>query len=204
MLLSNASRSETLRTFDQLSRRLGSTSSRLTVVTASTNPRRRSRHSSSGSTASSQSSSSSRADGPSTRRRSDPRDTQESKRRDPKKVKKAKSSPSQPAQYKPSAGKSRHSTPGTVPPLHSRTPARPSPTQSAVPNRMSLASIATDSTKLGEIPERKWTSRHARPRNSDSTLDGSDYYNVAPVFPLKPYEAPVKERRFLGLFRRRS
>ncbi|OIW29999.1 hypothetical protein CONLIGDRAFT_680793 [Coniochaeta ligniaria NRRL 30616] len=208
MLLSNASRSETLRTFDQLSRRLGSTSSRLTVVTTSTSPKRRSGHSSSGSTASSKNNNSSRKDGPSARKTTTPRqDARESKgagNREVRKEKKSKSTSAPAPQHKPSPGVKKLSTAETVPPLRSRTPARQSPTQTAVPNRLSLASIATDSTKLGEIPERKWSSRHTRPRNSDSTLDDSEYYNVTPVFPLKPYESPVKERRFLGLFRRRS
>lgn len=209
MLLSNASRAETLRTFDQLSRRLGSTSSRLTVITVATTPdkpRRRSGHASSGSTSSSDSSNSSRGYGPSSRKTPTPRrDAGEDKTTD-RREKKSKSSLTPPPktqhhQHEPHPGKNQPGSADAVPPLRGRTPARQSP---AVPNRLSLASIATDSTKLGEIPERKWMSRHTRRRNSDSTMDESDYYNVAPVFPLKPYETPVKERRFFGLFRRRS
>lgn len=210
MLLSNASRAETLRTFDQLSRRLGNTSSRLTVVTTSDSPRRRSGHASSRSTASSNGSSSNRERGSSSKQTPTPRRDAGEDKTAGRREKKSKSSLTPPPkrqhhhqqeQYKPPSGKNRASTSDAVSPLRSRTPARQPP---AVPNRLSLASIATDSTKLGEIPERKWTSRHTRRRNSDSSLDESDYYNVAPVFPLKPYETPVKERRFFGLFRRRS
>ncbi|KAH8908643.1 hypothetical protein BR93DRAFT_966696 [Coniochaeta sp. PMI_546] len=208
MLLSNASRSETLRTFDQLSRRLGSSSSRLTVVTTSTDPKRRSGHSSSSSTSSSKGSNSGKKDGPSTRKTNrsnqDVRERKGTGSHEARKEKRSKPTSTPPSQQKPLSGKKRSSTVETLPPLRSQTPARRSPIQTAVPNRLSLASIATDSTKLGEIPERKWTSRHIRPRNSGSSLDDFEYYNVDPIFPLKPYESPVKERRFLGLFRRRS
>jgi hypothetical protein len=64
-----------------------------------------------------------------------------------------------------------------------------------VPNRISMVSILTDSTNLGEIPERKWPARHV---NNSSSED----YNCQPIYPLKLYKPEVKERRFWGLFRR--
>ncbi|KAK4127716.1 hypothetical protein N657DRAFT_565588 [Parathielavia appendiculata] len=74
-----------------------------------------------------------------------------------------------------------------------------SKTKTAVPNRISILSFSSDSTKLGEIPERKWRSMmHYSPKDPDA-----DEYNVRPMFPLKPYTVEVRERRFFGLFNRR-
>ncbi|KAK4143760.1 uncharacterized protein C8A04DRAFT_12071 [Dichotomopilus funicola] len=66
-------------------------------------------------------------------------------------------------------------------------------------NRISIISFASDSTKLGEIPQRKW---EPMARHLEVEPDG-DEYNVRPMFPLKPYTVEVKEKRFLGLFRRK-
>lgn len=65
-------------------------------------------------------------------------------------------------------------------------------------DRFSLISISSGSTKLGEIPERKWLRGH------DDWDGRSDEYNTPIVYPLRPYGPPpvVKERRFLGIFRR--
>ncbi|KUI71655.1 hypothetical protein VM1G_06652 [Cytospora mali] len=63
-------------------------------------------------------------------------------------------------------------------------------------NRFSFASMSSDSTRLGEIPERKWHRRY-------DPLDGSlDEYNTPIMYPLRPYQPQAKERKFLGLFRR--
>ncbi|KAK4104985.1 hypothetical protein N658DRAFT_418743 [Parathielavia hyrcaniae] len=72
--------------------------------------------------------------------------------------------------------------------------------KTAVPNRISILSFSSDSTKLGEIPERKWRSV----MHYSLTDPNGDEYNVPPVFPLKPYTVEVRERRFLGFFRRRK
>lgn len=58
---------------------------------------------------------------------------------------------------------------------------------------MSLMSFASDSTKLGEIPERKWT----RVVAEDSTrLSGTAY-------PLSPWQEEQKPRsRFMRLFKK--
>lgn len=46
-------------------------------------------------------------------------------------------------------------------------------------------SFASDSTKLGEIPERKWG------RNAD--LDGGQF-TITPYYPMEPYQEPEKPR----------
>ncbi|ROW15421.1 hypothetical protein VPNG_02301 [Cytospora leucostoma] len=72
-------------------------------------------------------------------------------------------------------------------------------TASSLKNRFSLISMSSDSTRLGEIPERKWHRRY-------DPLDGSvDEYNTPIMYPIRPYQAPpptTKGGRFLGLFRR--
>lgn len=70
--------------------------------------------------------------------------------------------------------------------------------------RFSIVSISSASTKLGEIPERRWDRRRtndgwAGPGGIGGSLDE---YSAPTVYPLKPYQPVVKERRFMGLFRR--
>jgi hypothetical protein len=61
-------------------------------------------------------------------------------------------------------------------------------------NRKSFMSFATDSTKLGEIPEHKW----ARP----AMLEAGQF-PVTTYYPLEPYREPEKQRsRFMRFFRR--
>jgi hypothetical protein len=63
-----------------------------------------------------------------------------------------------------------------------------------VDNRKSFMSFATDSTKLGEIPEYKW----ARP----AMLEAGKF-PVTNYYPLEPYREPEKQRsRFMRFFRR--
>ncbi|PSR81512.1 hypothetical protein BD289DRAFT_438953 [Coniella lustricola] len=66
-------------------------------------------------------------------------------------------------------------------------------------NRFSIYSFSSGSTRLGEIPQSKWR-RNLPGTNEDE--DDTGYYNVPVMYPLRPYEPPVKERRFLGLFKR--
>ncbi|KAK4251122.1 hypothetical protein C7999DRAFT_11119 [Corynascus novoguineensis] len=67
------------------------------------------------------------------------------------------------------------------------------------PNRISTLSFSSGSTKLGEIPPRKWQSvKHHTAIDSNG-----DVYNVRPVFPLRPYTVEVKERKVFGWFGRR-
>lgn len=66
-------------------------------------------------------------------------------------------------------------------------------------DRFSLVSVSSGSTKLGEIPERKWF------RGYDDWSGHPDEYNTPIVYPLRPYGPPpvaVKERKFLSFFRR--
>ncbi|PMD34046.1 hypothetical protein L207DRAFT_534418 [Hyaloscypha variabilis F] len=61
-------------------------------------------------------------------------------------------------------------------------------------NRNSIRSFATDSTKLGEIPEHKW----ARPSKLDT-----GQFSVRRYYPLEPYQEPEKQKsRFMRFFRR--
>jgi hypothetical protein len=62
-------------------------------------------------------------------------------------------------------------------------------------NRKSVMSFASDSTKLGEIPEHKWT----RP---GMFVEGGQF-PVRTYYPLEPYQEPEKPRsRLMRLFRR--
>ena len=83
---------------------------------------------------------------------------------------------------------------------HDRTTS--SSSRTALQNRLSLATVSSGSTRLGEIPERR---RRLRYTTTDSS---SAEYNVAPVYPLRPYyltkyEPKEKEKGFWGFFRRR-
>jgi hypothetical protein len=193
MLLSNASRAETIRTIEQLSRRLGSSTS---VGSSKSSSNKRRQEPSSSSTARSQTGSSSSS----------------RKERLPN-TPKSPPPPSKERTVKPDNGimqhkrakhhqKARMKTEDTRTSSRTPSPAREHQTLRRVPNRLSFASIATDSTRLGEIPERKWTSR--KMVTSSPSSDASTHYNVKPVYPLKLYEEPVKERTFLGLFRRKT
>ena len=72
---------------------------------------------------------------------------------------------------------------------------RPIVPQSRPENRKSVMSFASDSTKLGEIPEHKWT----RP---GMFAEGTQF-PVRMYYPLEPYQEPEKPRsRLMRLFRR--
>lgn len=191
VLLSNASRAEAIKAFDQLSRRLDSGPSRTSVASAPTASKHKRKHRSSSSTASSKNGRSGPSKEPSgsTQTPQERGRTDEQKWRDDRKKLAGLLSAPVPALATPPV------TAPTAAGPQSWTPSGPSRT--AVSNRISFASVSTDSTKLGEIPQRKLRLRYAY----DST---SEEYNVPPVFPLKPYETPVKEKKFLGLFRRRT
>ncbi|KAH6850830.1 hypothetical protein B0I37DRAFT_122629 [Chaetomium sp. MPI-CAGE-AT-0009] len=78
-------------------------------------------------------------------------------------------------------------------------PTRPKTPNLVMPNTISILSFASDSTKLGEIPQRRWQSV----MHYSATDPDGDEYNVRPTFPLKPYTVEVKEKRFFGLFSRK-
>jgi len=176
MSLSNASRADAIRAIDQLSRRLGSTSSRGSVASSS-KPPKHGRHRPSGSSAGSSTSTRMSRDEPKSHR--------------PAEISKdlakagAKAAPGRRSE---GAKRGPHES-GSE--RRSRTSSGP-----AASNRLSLMTISTDSTKLGEIPHRKSRRRHEHDTASDE-------YNISPTYPLKPYQPPeVKEGRFWGLFRR--
>lgn len=73
-------------------------------------------------------------------------------------------------------------------------PATSDTSRTRIPNRISFISVSSDSTKLGEIPYRR--SRLVRISDSSSLED----YNVQPIYPLHPYQTPPREKR--GLLRR--
>ncbi|KAK0754820.1 hypothetical protein B0T18DRAFT_386637 [Schizothecium vesticola] len=75
----------------------------------------------------------------------------------------------------------------------------------AAQNRVSIASFATDSTKLGEIPERRLRSHYIAAGGGAGGAGGEGRYNTRPLYPLKPYKVEVKERGFWGgLFGRKK
>ena len=82
-----------------------------------------------------------------------------------------------------------------------KTPRMTGAVGAAGPNRISILSFSSDSTKLGEIPQRRWRSAM---QYATTDSDGEEY-NVRPTFPLKPYTstAEVRERRFFGWFGRK-
>ena len=68
------------------------------------------------------------------------------------------------------------------------------PFQTRPSNRKSIMSFASDSTKLGEIPEHKWARR--------GTADGQMIFPIRTYYPLEPYQEPVKPKSKLRrLFR---
>ncbi|ORY71550.1 uncharacterized protein BCR38DRAFT_519915 [Pseudomassariella vexata] len=79
-------------------------------------------------------------------------------------------------------------------PTHSHSENSPATASPAMPmddpNRISFVSISSDSTKLGEIPYQR-----SRLMRLPDTV--SDEYDVQPIYPLRPYRTPPKERSFL-------
>lgn len=177
MLLSNASRVQAVQTCDRLSRRLRSSPSSSSVASSSTKSKHK-RQKSSGSVSSSKSGRSKRS---STSSAQSPTRGQR-KKSDNEKPKERRRSSDTPS---PTSTKSHHDQ-------------VESGRRKGVPKRISMVSTSTYSTRLGEIPERKWISRYSY----DSS--NSEEYNVPPVYPLKPFEPPEKRSRFRDLFRRRS
>jgi len=73
---------------------------------------------------------------------------------------------------------------------------RTPPTRLRPEIRKSIMSFASDSTKLGEIPEHKWT----RPSMFEA---GTPNFPVTTLYPLESYQEPPKQRsRLMRLFRR--
>ncbi|POS75769.1 hypothetical protein DHEL01_v205837 [Diaporthe helianthi] len=211
MSLSNSSRSQTIKTFDQLSRRLESKSSGSSVAsTTSTKSSRTSKSSGSSSSSSSKAS----------KTTSSSKSSAASKPSDGGKRKKSSKTPKRhdhnTGHKEPRRGEADRLPVGERPPRIEMSIATPlldvmdhSPEHSAgsflrrrpsFANRFSLVSMSSDSTRLGEIPERKW---HRRRDDGQRPVGvGLDEYNTPVMYPVRPYQPQVKERRFLGLFRR--
>jgi hypothetical protein len=77
-----------------------------------------------------------------------------------------------------------------------KAPPPPPPPRARTENRKSIMSFASDSTKLGEIPEHRWN----RPAMFDAA---NGNFPVTAFYPLEPYQVPEKPRsRLMRLFRR--
>ncbi len=84
----------------------------------------------------------------------------------------------------------------SLPDIASRTQVSKSLSRARPSNRISMMSFASDSTKLGEIPEKKGARQVVLSPDEDGYLANT-------VFPLTPWEKPEKPRsRFNRLFRR--
>ncbi|ROV87518.1 hypothetical protein VSDG_09921 [Cytospora chrysosperma] len=178
MTLSNSSRVQAIKTFDQLSRRLGSKPPKPAGPSASSRdgprkggPRKGSPKVPKG-----------HADGSSSARRHEPKDGRRRHDRAPGTQRKHHASKPPPG---PAAAKGKEGGAGSGNNAGRRT---------SFLNRFSLMSMASDSTRLGEIPERKWHRKY-------DPLDGSlDEYNTPVMYPIRPYQKQQpKEKKFLGL-----
>lgn len=185
-LLSNSSRIQAIQACDQLSRRLQKSSSSRHSVAASTTSsgsageRRKRRYSYSGSAASSV-----KSNGRGRRR------TSAKGKREGKSV-----------AHRERQKDGRHSEPRQHRQHRQhRQNDRTGDERTDTPKRVSLLTTSSDSTKLGEIPERRPRRSYTSNSTYRSTWEG---YGVTPVYPLRPFQSPAKERTFLGLVRRKS
>ncbi|KAI0124420.1 hypothetical protein BJ170DRAFT_686773 [Xylariales sp. AK1849] len=190
MSLSNSSRIDAIQTMDRLSRRLSSSSGLLrenrrfiSSVSSSSSEKSRKRssrqqpkqgHSTTASDARPNHTQTKVAvsDVPPTRKRPKPAHSRD---------RKVAAKGSGPSHGRSGSSETRSSTSSDTGPLR-------------VPNRVSLVSMSSDSTKLGEISYRR---SRLLPSLDSSSLGE---YNVKPVYPLHQYHSPPKEKR--GLLRR--
>ena len=204
--LSNASRVEAIKTFEQLSARI----SRSSMAMSTTKAKRKTHSSSKGQkAASSQSSRSSHSDRPRpVRSRSAPELSLKQTALGPatsqgwvrpkgqKSGRKRAIDPTSPRRKSDPHGPPKPLAPEPLEPEPLTSPVvkkhAPSPlTLPGSDNRMSIMSFASDSTKLGEIPER---------RGATFNHDNQDYF-TSTAFPLAPWKRPEKPRsRFMRLF----
>ncbi|KAH9236916.1 hypothetical protein K456DRAFT_1475681 [Colletotrichum gloeosporioides 23] len=68
--------------------------------------------------------------------------------------------------------------------------------QNSPDRRVSMATMSSGSTKLGEVRPRK-----LHRKQSDNSAD-SDVYSMPPTYPLRPYHPETKRKRLWGLFGR--
>ncbi|KAH8602428.1 hypothetical protein B0O99DRAFT_139426 [Bisporella sp. PMI_857] len=191
--LSNASRMEAIYTFDRLSKRLSH--STLTLVPAS--PKQPSKTSQAHKKRSKAASTRSKKP---TRSKSAPAllVTPEGLVRRPKH---SRSSSASSSAYSPTSKPSSRAPPHVT---KHRLPMPPPPAEKAAAqilshhptNRRSIMSIASDSTKLGEIPSHKWI----RPYNLEN--GEMAVFPIQTYYPLEPYREPEKQKsRLRRLFR---
>ncbi|KUJ20878.1 uncharacterized protein LY89DRAFT_729697 [Mollisia scopiformis] len=82
----------------------------------------------------------------------------------------------------------------TPPPQYTAFPAEPLRNSRRADNRKSFMSFASDSTKIGEIPEHRWAQTAAMQAGN---------YPMTTYYPVEPYQEPEKQRsRLMKLFRR--
>ncbi|KAH6640875.1 hypothetical protein F5144DRAFT_114474 [Chaetomium tenue] len=213
MTLSNGSRADAIKAIDSLSRRLSGPSR--SSVASSSKTKSSSKTSSSRHNARSASRPRSVSSRPTKKPRpkhaketpapapKDGRETSKDRKQGTEKLRKRPQPVTPPPSKSPDTkhehDDTKHEHEAKLPQTTIRRPASPGMSQLAVPNRISILSFASDSTKLGEIPQRKWQSVM---QYGAIDPDG-DEYNVRPTFPLKPYTVEVKEKRFFGLFSRK-
>ncbi|KAG8158924.1 hypothetical protein KVR01_011367 [Diaporthe batatas] len=211
MSLSNSSRSQAIKAFDQLSRRLDSSRSSRSSAASTTSSSKSARTSKSSSskaskTTTSSSSSSKPSDGGKHKRKSSKaskRHNHNTGHKEPRRQQQQHQEAERPGERLPPLRMDMSSSIATPlldamdhSPEHSaRSSLRRRP---SFANRFSLISMSSDSTRLGEIPERKWH----RGGGGGGGGFGLDEYNTPVMYPVRPYQPQVRERRFLGLFRR--
>lgn len=206
MSLSSSSRVQTLKTFDQLSRRLGSTSSgsgssssRGSVVSTTV-----SSGSKTSKTTTNKSSRSSKRH--SSKESSVPKSSASDSRTTHRAATTHESKSSSSSRRERDLGPPRLETSIPTPLLdmrmggdEERRNISPLMRRPSVMSRFSIRSISSASTKLGEIPERSWRRQGPDDWPGPGALDE---YSAPIVYPLKPYQPAVKEKRFMGLFKR--
>lgn len=188
--LSNSTRAETIQTFDQLSKRLSSSS--LSLATAKKPRRDRADHKHKAKKTSARTKSAPDLSltplGPAS---SSGWIRPKPGRRQPPKSQSLGSINSERNETRPLKTHRQPQRP-LVSEVHSRSP-------TLREHRRSIMSFASDSTNLGEIPERKWT------RAAVIYEAGDAKFPITMHYPLERYEEPVKQRsRFMRLFSRQS
>lgn len=218
MSLSSSSRVQTIKAFDQLSRRLGSTgggSSRGSVVSTATSSGTKSSKATTATKTTSKSSRSKDGKRHSKKSSSDKRTTGSAATAAVTATYDSSIDRRRERERERDSGPPRLQTSIPTPMLDmmvmggsERRDVSPLRRRASLMSRFSIMSISSASTKLGEIPERRWYRR-----GSDDVWAGPgggggggggfrDEYNAPTVYPLKPYQPVVKERKFMGLFRR--
>lgn len=221
MSLSNSSRLQAIKAFDQLSHRLHSKSSHSSIVSTATSKSSKSSKSSRTSKSSRSRASASTASSKDTAQKKTTRISKTEPHFQPPETQRLpspprynirrKALPQEASRTPPPSSDVRRKALPPLPPTTIQTPLLDSMEYSrrleedlglglrrrpSMMDRFSLLTMESGSTKLGEIPERKWH------RGYDEWDCRGNEYSAPVVYPLRPCQPVVKERRFLGLFRR--